>query len=140
MGHSLTITHRFAAPPELVWAAWTDPERLVQWWGPEGCTGTTAELDVRPGGAWSAGMRNEEGEYPAHGTYSVVEPPTRLVMTFVWDSPGTEETTIDITLKNVDGGTEMTFVHSGFGSQGSADGHREGWKLTFPKLAVALEP
>ncbi len=49
-----------AAPAEL-WQAWTDPTRLVLWWGPEGFTNTVHEFDLRPGGAWRLTMRSADG-------------------------------------------------------------------------------
>lgn len=47
----LVITRAFAAPPELVSQAWTDPDRLVRWWGTADMTGTASEIDLRAGGA-----------------------------------------------------------------------------------------
>jgi uncharacterized protein YndB with AHSA1/START domain len=54
------ITRRFDAPRALVWKAWSEPERLAQWWGPKGCTIRVKKLDFRPGGIfhYAMGMPN----------------------------------------------------------------------------------
>lgn len=46
----LVITRAFDAPVELVWRAWTEPELVMRWWGPEGFTCPSAVMDVREGG------------------------------------------------------------------------------------------
>jgi len=48
----LVITRVFDAPRHLVFKAWTEPERLMRWWGPRGFTMTFCKMDLRPGGAW----------------------------------------------------------------------------------------
>lgn len=51
------LTRVFAAPRALVWKAWTEGDRLAQWWGPKGFEMTTVKLDLRPGGVFHYGMR-----------------------------------------------------------------------------------
>jgi uncharacterized protein YndB with AHSA1/START domain len=55
--HELVITRIFNAPRELVFEAFTDPEHLMKWWGPHGCTVISCEADLRAGGSWSISMR-----------------------------------------------------------------------------------
>ena len=74
------ITREFAAPRELVWQAWTEPERLRQWFGPKGFTGTTVKLDLRPGGTLHSGLRSPDGqEMWGKWVFREVRPPERLV-------------------------------------------------------------
>ena len=54
----LHITHIFDAPRELVFEAFTDPKRLMNWWGPHGCTVISCEADLRAGGTWCISMRS----------------------------------------------------------------------------------
>jgi uncharacterized protein YndB with AHSA1/START domain/pimeloyl-ACP methyl ester carboxylesterase len=76
----LVITRDFAAPRELVFAAWTDPRNVARWWGPKGFTNPRCEVDARPGGALLIHMRSPEGVIvPVRGTFLEVESPTRLV-------------------------------------------------------------
>jgi uncharacterized protein YndB with AHSA1/START domain len=55
------ITRAFVAPRDLVWKAFTEPEHLVQWWGPKGFSMQVARLDLRPGGVFHYSMRSPEG-------------------------------------------------------------------------------
>ena len=55
------ITRTFDAPRELVWEAFTDPERMKRWWGPKGFKVIAAKMDLRPGGTYHYGMRAPDG-------------------------------------------------------------------------------
>jgi len=57
----IVITRVFDAPRELVWKAWTERERLMQWFGPKGFTMSTAKLDFRPGGVFHYCLRSPDG-------------------------------------------------------------------------------
>jgi len=57
----LVFTRIFDAPRELVFDAWTNPQHLAQWWGPQGFTTTIHEMDVRPGGLWRLTMHGPDG-------------------------------------------------------------------------------
>jgi hypothetical protein len=57
----LIITRVFDAPRELVFNAWTEPERLVRWWGPEGWTTPFCKIDLRCAGVWHWCQRSPEG-------------------------------------------------------------------------------
>lgn len=71
-------------PPERVWAAWTQPELLKQWWTPRPWTTPECEIDLRPGGKFRTVMRSPEGElFPYLGCYLEVVPNRRLVFTLV---------------------------------------------------------
>ena len=68
------------APRALVFEAWTDPRHVAQWFGPDGFTVTTHEMDVKPGGTWRFTMRGPDGtDWPNVVTYEEVTPPERLV-------------------------------------------------------------
>ncbi len=135
----LVITRAFAAPPDLVFQAWTDPDCLVRWWGTSDMTGTASEIDLRAGGAWRACMRSPEGvDHWAGGTFQDIDPPRRLVMTFAWEAMPAAETVLTVTFDERDGATVMTFRHSGLTTEASRNGHAEGWSESFDKLAGRL--
>jgi uncharacterized protein YndB with AHSA1/START domain len=70
----------FDAPRDLVFAAFTDPKYLAQWWGPDGFTTTTHAFDFRPGGVWRFVMHGPDGRnYENRVTYEEIVPPERLV-------------------------------------------------------------
>jgi uncharacterized protein YndB with AHSA1/START domain len=76
----LVITRIFNAPRELVWKAWTEPERLMQWWGPKGFTMTVAKMDLRPGGVFHYGLRSPDGhEMWGRFVYHEIAAPGRMV-------------------------------------------------------------
>ncbi len=58
----LVITREFDAPRDLVWKAWTEPDRLAKWWGPAGFAMKVTSVDVRPGGLFLYGMRPPDRE------------------------------------------------------------------------------
>ena len=84
------IERVFDAPRERVFAAFTDPELISEWWGPRGTTTIVDRMDVEPGGAWRFVVRSSDGsETGFRGTYREVTPPERLVQTFEWEGlPG----------------------------------------------------
>jgi len=77
---TLTVTRLFNAKRELVFKAWTEPEHVKRWWGPEGFTITIQNMDVRPGGEWRYIMHGPDGvDYDNKITYLEVDSPERLV-------------------------------------------------------------
>ncbi len=76
----ITTSRVFDAPRELVWKAWTEPDQVTQWWGPNGFTTTIHEMDVRPGGVWRFIMHGPDGvDYPNKIVYIEIVNPERLV-------------------------------------------------------------
>jgi uncharacterized protein YndB with AHSA1/START domain len=73
-------TREFDAPRDLVFAAFTDPQHLAQWWGPNGFSTTTLSFDMRPGGVWRFVMHGPDGrDYQNRITYEEIVPPERIV-------------------------------------------------------------
>jgi uncharacterized protein YndB with AHSA1/START domain len=81
-GRELVIRRVFDAPRDLVWQAWTEPERLMQWWGPKDYIMNVSRLDLRPGGLFHYGMRSPDGrEVWGRFAYIDVAAPEKLVFT-----------------------------------------------------------
>jgi uncharacterized protein YndB with AHSA1/START domain len=77
---SIVGTRLFDAPRELVFSAFTDPNHLAQWWGPDGFTTTTHSFDFRPGGIWRFVMHGPDGrDYQNRVTYEEIVQPERIV-------------------------------------------------------------
>lgn len=138
----LAITRIFDAPRTLVFKAWTEPERLVQWWGPQGFTLASCSVDLHPGGAYRLCMRPSEGtDLWAQGAYREVVEPERLVFTWAWeDAEGKprHQTLVTITFEEHGGKTKMTFHQALFESVDERDGHEGGWNESFDMLAEYL--
>ena len=76
----IELKRTFNAPQDLVWRAWTEPELIAKWWGPQGFSTEVKQMDVRPGGVWHYCMRSEEwGDAWGRADYQEVEPQTRIV-------------------------------------------------------------
>jgi uncharacterized protein YndB with AHSA1/START domain len=138
----LVITRVFDAPRALVFKAWTEPDRLVRWWGPRGFTTPFCTMDVRPGGAFRICMRSAEGtEHWLQGVYREIVEPERLVYTWAWeDAEGKtgHETLVTVTLAERGAGTELTLRHAVFESVTARDAHQSGWAGSLDCLAEYL--
>ncbi len=76
----VVITRVFDAPRELVFKAWTEPERLRRWWGPDGFANLACEVDPRPGGVIRIRSRAPDGTvYHNQGVFEEIVPPELLV-------------------------------------------------------------
>ena len=86
----IRIERVFAAPRDRVFAVYTDPQLIPEWYGPRGTTTIVDTMDVRSGGDWRFVMRSSDGSESAfRGTYREVSPPERIVQTFEWEGmPG----------------------------------------------------
>lgn len=138
---ALNLRRTFKAPRERVFRAWTDPEMLAKWWGPETRSCPFAELDPRPGGRWRTCMRDQDGDEAwVQGVYREVDPPARLVFTWAWEDKGVpgHETLVTIDFLDRDGATEMIFTHEGFETEDGRNLHNEGWTSSLVCLEQTL--
>src|SRR5947207_13105787 len=93
----LVVRKTIAATPERLFAAWTKPEQLKQWWGPQGVICIAAAVDLRVGGRYRIGNRLPDGRGVwITGEYRVVEPATRLV--YSWHSDSTTQVPVIVTV------------------------------------------
>jgi uncharacterized protein YndB with AHSA1/START domain len=80
----LVLERTIAVSPQQVWAAWTEPELLIQWFTPSPWSTHSVDVDVRPGGRCNTTMKSPEGDlYPNEGCYVQVERNQLLVFTSV---------------------------------------------------------
>jgi uncharacterized protein YndB with AHSA1/START domain len=86
-------TRTVAATPEQLFAAFSDPARLTQWWGPKNFTSTFHEFDLRPGGKWRLVLHGPDGtDYPNEKEFVAVTKPARIVLRNVSQTHGFEMT------------------------------------------------
>ncbi|TVY11794.1 SRPBCC family protein [Paenibacillus cremeus] len=107
IGENVVINSReFEVPRELVYQAWTTPELLARWWGPNGFTNTFHEFDLRPGGEWRFIMHGPNGvDYPNHIEFVEIVPQERIVLKHT-SSP---EFQVTATFEDLGGRTKVTF-------------------------------
>ena len=146
MEPELVLTRVFKAPRGPVFAAWTEPTQVAQWWGPNGFTNPVCELDVRPGGAVRIHMRGPDGTvYPMTGVYQEIVEPERLVFTSAaLDESGKPlfEVLNTVAFVEHDGTTKLTVrvrvVKSTAGAAPYLAGMEAGWTQSLERLGVHL--
>ena len=152
----LKIKRTINAPRELVWKAWTDPEKFKKWWGPKEFTTPIVRIDLKVGGEHFNCMQAPDGEkFCGKGVYQEIDPPKKLVVTdsfadedgnvvpatyFGLDEGFPMEMLQEITLEEEDGKTKLTLKHSDISNISEADKNdmRQGWMETLDKLDAYL--
>ncbi|RAJ76766.1 uncharacterized protein YndB with AHSA1/START domain [Chitinophaga dinghuensis] len=118
------IEETFNASVEKVFSAWTDPEKLMKWYAPEGCTIRFKQLDIKPGGRFHCCIHNEKmGDCWSVGEYLEIIPLQKLVFTLAnadenghqidpvtigFDPEWPAATVVTITFKEENGKTRLT--------------------------------
>lgn len=78
----IVLTRVVHAPIDRVWRSWTQPDKIMSWFGPRGFSTRVDEQDFRVGGKWSYTMIGPDGnEYPCHGYFKEIVPQRRIVST-----------------------------------------------------------
>ena len=137
------LVRTYAAPREVVWSAWTDPDQFARWFGPRGVS-TPREsitLDTRPGGRIAFDMVDDTtgARYANSGTVLEIDPPTRLVWADNGFPDGTGKSVATITLTADDEATTTLRVHvvADFSDPVRAQAEK-GWASQLDKLADLL--
>ena len=138
----LLITRVFNAHRSLVFKAWTEPQHLVHWWGPQGFTLPSCTMDLRPGGSYRFCMRSPEGvDHWLQGIYREIMEPERLVFTYAFEDatgkPG-HETLVTVTFAELGEKTKLTVHQAVFESVTVRDEHVRGWTEALDRLAGYL--
>jgi uncharacterized protein YndB with AHSA1/START domain len=133
---SLTLVRRITARPSIVFDALTTPDGIACWWGPDAGPVLLAETDARIGGRFRVRFRTLDGlEHESSGEYLEVVRPERLAMSWRWEGgedPG--ESLVEIGLRAIAEGTELTFTHSRLHDEDTRRSHEEGWNGALDKL------
>jgi len=137
----LRIERSFDAPAEQVFEAWTSEEVLRRWLhGMPGWETPTADVDLRVGGAIRIVMRDpaDGTEAGATGEYRVVEPPHRLVFTWVWDDQPERPQLIELEFSEREGRTTVSMTNSAIPTDGQLESQRRGWHVCYDNLERLL--
>jgi uncharacterized protein YndB with AHSA1/START domain len=137
---SLTIKRHFKAPPEKVFSAWTDAEKMKRWMGPGQVFAKHTESDLRVGGRYRIVMQAPSGdEFDISGVFREVIANEKLVYTWAGTLAPERETLITVTFKRDGDGTLLTLTHEQFPDEAARDSHNGGWNGALEKLAAYLE-
>ena len=137
---SLTLTRRLSAAPEKVYAAWADPQKLVQWFGPASVEegSVKADIDLRVGGTYRISFRADNTYSEVGGVYREVVPNRRLVFSWAWHSTPERESLVTISIRPEGRGTLLVFHHAQFVDETARDNHERGWTEFLVKLESYL--
>jgi uncharacterized protein YndB with AHSA1/START domain len=136
---SLTLKRRFNAPAEKVYAAWTQPAQIAQWFGPDAGGVSHADADVRTGGRYTVIFQTEDGEeHHVSGVYREVVPNRKLAFTWAWRSTPERESLVTVLIEPQGEDSLFTLIHEQFFDEPARDRHRDGWSGSLDKLARHL--
>ena len=146
----IVISRTFNVPRELVWKAWTDPQHVMQWWGPKEFKNSSCKSDLRVGGAFHLNMCAPDGStYPCKGIFREIVEPERIV----YDSEADEShpcgaglpprSLVTVTFEGHGNNTTLT-LHTRFESEARRDaanlaGYSISWGEALERLAEALK-
>ena len=132
---SLTLKRRLNAPPEKVYAAWTEPKKIVKWFGPDAGPVKQASADVRVGGRYAVKFHTEDGEeHNVGGIYREVVPNQKLVFTWAWRTLPERVSLVTVLIKPEGTGSLFTLVHEQFFDEPARDRPAQGWTSCLDKL------
>ena len=134
---TLELKRVLTGVPSVVFAAFSDPNELVKWWGPEGFTVPSLEFDPRVGESYRLEMQPPEGDsFYLTGEFREVDPPARLAYSFVWEPPDPDdvETLVALSFRDLGEATEVAFTQGPFKTDARRALHRDGWTDSFDKL------
>ena len=137
----LEIECTLPATRPAVFAAFTDPELLSQWWGPEGFGIPSLEFEARVGERYRIEMQPPEGDaFHLTGEFREVDPPNQLAFTFIWEpaNPDDVETLAALEFRDLGDSTEVALTQGPFKSEERRELHRDGWGDSFDKLERLL--
>ena len=148
----MMVTRVFDAPRELLWKAWTDPQYVMQWWGPKGFTAPFCKMDFRVGGKFLCCMRGPDGqEFWNGGEYHEIIPHEKIVYSMYFADAqgnkveaahyGIEHEAIDaaydvVVFEDLGGGrTKLTLIGNEPMESAKESGQLEGWNQVLEKFA-----
>ncbi|GEN79675.1 SRPBCC family protein [Actinotalea fermentans] len=126
------VERTLAAPPERVFAAWTDPAVLRRWFCPNPDLALDVEAEARVGGRYRVDMG--EGRFVAEGEYTELVPGRVVAFTWRWTTSDVVSAVRVELSPTPEGGTRLVLVHTGLADADDAQGHREGWELSLARL------
>lgn len=140
---TVTVSRVLSATPERVFACWTEPRHLANWFRPEArLTTPIAEVDLRVGGKYRIGIHDAERNttFICHGEFRELDPPRRISYTWDWENPEMSGIDSVVTVEFRTHGeqeTEVTISHV-FQDAGQVGGHEQGWVGCLEQLACLL--
>lgn len=141
MTETIRIERSFPASAEEVFDAWTSPEVMRRWFhcGPAWET-PVAEVDLRVGGSVRIVMRRPDGRQSgAHGEYTMIDRPHRLVMAWTFDDAPSNRQLVEVAFDEADGTTTVVLTNREISTEERRQSQDEGWRLCLDELERLLD-
>jgi serine/threonine protein kinase len=140
---TIRVEKHIHAPAEQVFAAWTDPLQMADWYAPSDQFGPTgAEVDIQVGGQYRVSMQPPGQDQPSvvSGQYCRVDAPRSLSFTWAWESPraDTHETQVTLEFHSRGDTTDFVLIHERFRDDASRNNHAQGWQGCLDRLSRKL--
>jgi uncharacterized protein YndB with AHSA1/START domain len=136
---TLVVRKTIRATPERLFDAWTRPEELKKWWGPQSVTCIDAAVDLTVGGGYRIANQFPNGDVVwITGEFEVIEPPKRLVYSWRLGTGTGPSERVSVTFEPRGANTEVTVTHERIPSIPVRDVHEQGWFGCLDGLAVFL--
>ena len=134
---ALVVTRTIRASAERLFAAWTTPAQLEQWWGPKDVRCSCAEVDLRVGGRYRIANDLPDGNTVwIEGEFETITPPHKLVYT--WRLAGGDAERVTVQFNARDEATEVIVVHERIANIAAREEHERGWIGCLDGLADLL--
>jgi len=125
---NLTVRRLIRASPQRLFDAWTQPGHLKHWWGPAGVECPSAEVDLRPGGAYRIANQFPDGKVVwVAGTFETIEPPHRLVYSWRVEPETVATERVTVSFEPVGDATEVVVLHERIPTEDARRQHEAGW-------------
>lgn len=137
---ALIVRRTIRTSAARAFAAWTRPEHLRKWWGPQSVECTCAEVDLRIGGSYRIANQFPDGNVVwISGEFEQIEPPHKLVYT--WSLGASHQGLERVTVKFEPRGeaTEVIVIHERIADPATRSGHEQGWHGCLDGLVRFLE-
>lgn len=132
----LVLQREFAHPIERVFTFISDPDLVMQWWGPDYVVSRKGQFDFTKPGPWELIMEIDDGRtVRVSGQVIKVTVPTEIHYTWAWDTPEGRghESNVTMLLEPNGTGTKLTLTHANLPDD-DRNGHGEGWNSTLNNL------
>ena len=134
---TLEIKRVLPAAPSVVFRAFSVPDELAKWWGPEGFAVPSLEFNPRVGDTYRIEMQPPGGDaFYLTGEFNEVDPPAQLAYTFGWEDPDPDdvENLVELSFRDRGKSTEVVIAQRFFKTEARRELHRNGWTDSFDKL------
>lgn len=135
---SITMVRKFRTTVQRLYAAWTEPENIIQWMGPKEVNAVAAELDLREDGLYWVELQGEKNSHVIEGRYIEIIPNRKLKFTWKWRDGDSPETLVTLHFEEQEGFAVLTLQHENFASKEAAQAHNYGHSGGLDKLERLL--